>query len=114
MEEIQKDSWGFFKNPLENDMILIAEKDGENAGMAYLNSINFNVDYGVHVKKNFWRMGVGKAIMDTALGCARKESPFLSVIRVFRSLNGTSADRRAVAFYSACNPSLKLAVYSLK
>ncbi len=114
VEEIQKMSWGFFKKPLERDVILIAKMDDKKVGTAYLNSINFNLDYGVHVRRDMWRKGIGRCLMNVALSYAGERSPYLSVVRIFRSLNGTSADRRAVDFYSACNPSKKFSVYRIR
>ena len=38
----------------------------------------------------------------------------ISVVRVFRSVKGTSSDMGAVEFYRANNPCVKMSVYRIK
>jgi RimJ/RimL family protein N-acetyltransferase len=45
----------------------LAWLDEEPAGMAYLNKHNFNIDYGIHVKRDFWRKRIGTKILKEAL-----------------------------------------------
>jgi len=83
-------------------------------GATYLNPSSFNMDYGVHVAREFWRRRIGTRLLKEALDVARSEgAELLSVVRMLRSKAGTSSDRRAIAFYSANHPVLRLDVYRL-
>jgi hypothetical protein len=94
--------------------ILIAFPGGSSVGMAYLNIHNFNIDYGIHVIKPCWRR-IGTVLLAEALRLAGSMGASrVSVVRVFRSIMGTSSDVRAVGFYRANNPLLKASVYRIK
>jgi len=79
-----------------------------------LNIRNFNIDYGIHVIKSYWRSRIGTALLAETLKLARSmNATGISVVRVFRSVGGASSDMRAVKFYRANNPSTKMSVYRL-
>jgi GNAT superfamily N-acetyltransferase len=83
--------------------------------MAYLNTRNFNIDYGIHVVKSYWRRRIGTALLVKLLELAKfMGASNISVVRVFRSVKGASADMRATKFYKANNPFTKLSIYRLK
>jgi GNAT superfamily N-acetyltransferase len=115
-KSIHKQSWGFFVPPRGGDhAILIASLGCSPVGMAYLNIRNFNIDYGIHVIKPCWRRRIGTALLAEALRLAGSMGASrVSVVRVFRSIRGTSSDARAVGFYRANNPFLKASVYRIK
>jgi GNAT superfamily N-acetyltransferase len=92
----------------------LAWLDEEPAGMAYLNKHNFNIDYGIHVKRDFWRKRIGTKILKEALRTSGElGAKHISVVCVcvLRSLRNSSRDRRALSFYKAYNPSLKCNVF---
>jgi len=107
--EIHRDSWGFFIPPRENDhLIVLAWLDEEPIGMAYLNKHNFNIDYGIHVKRNYWRKRIGAKLLAEVLRISEgMGSKRVSIVRILRSLRNSSSDRRALSFYKANNPSTK-------
>ena len=102
-EKIQKMSWGFFIPPREDDhLVILGLLESKTIGLAYLNIHNFNIDYGIHVVKSYWRRRIGTSILVKVLEIAREmNSTLVSVVRIFRHLNGTSSDRRAIAFLSS-------------
>jgi GNAT superfamily N-acetyltransferase len=90
----------------------LAWLDEEPARMAYLNKHNFNIDYGIHVKRDFWRKRIGTKILKEALRTSGElGAKHISVVRVLKSLRNSSSDRRALSFYKANNPSLKFNVF---
>jgi len=115
-ERVHRQSWGFFVPPRPADHLVIAGfLGGEPVAEAYLNARNFNVDYGVHVAKPYWRRRIGTRILAEILSLARGlGAKRVSVVRVFRSARGTTSDLRAASFYEANRPSLSLEVYRLK
>ncbi len=114
-QQIQRRSWGFFIPPRVGDhVVMLALLDEIPVGLAYLNRRNFNLDYGVHVVRELWRRRIGTRILKESMNIARKlEGRFISVIRVLRSLRGTTSDRRAISFYRANRPMVKLIIYRL-
>ncbi len=113
-EEVQRSSWGFYIPPPPSDTVLIATQGGEPVGSAYYNPLSSNVDYGIHVKKRYWRKRIGTRLLQEtlshALACGKK---WVSVVRVLRSRVPVASDRRAIAFYRANKPILELNVYRL-
>ncbi|MCR6692891.1 MAG: GNAT family N-acetyltransferase [archaeon YNP-LCB-003-016] len=110
--QIHKKSWGFFIPPRKDDhIIVLAYLKDMPVGMAYLNKHNFNIDYGVHIARNFWRNRIGTTILREVLNLSKRlNAKYVSVVRVLRSLRISSSDRRAILFYKANNPALKLNV----
>ena len=109
LRKIQLRSWGFFIPPsFKHHLILIAYLRGEPIGSAYLNPHTGNIDFGVHVVKEFQRMRVGAAILRSArkvfldLGFRR-----MFVVRVLRALTKVNeSDRIALSFYMGCGGKL--------
>jgi GNAT superfamily N-acetyltransferase len=114
-KNIHKKSWGFFIPPRNRDhIVIVAYLNNLAVGMGYLNIHNFNIDYGIHVIKSYWRKRIGTALLVKILELTRSMgTSYVSVVRVFRSVKGTSSDIRAVKFYRANNPSVKMLVYKL-
>jgi len=105
LEEIQKSSWGFFVSPVfKKQDIVLALLKGEPVGCAYLNRFSGNIDYGVHVKKEHQRRGIGTSILKSALDYYRKRNfKRMFVIRNFRSITKVNeSDRVALKFYIGC------------
>ncbi|RSN70745.1 GNAT family N-acetyltransferase [Candidatus Korarchaeum cryptofilum] len=113
---IHKLSWGFFVQPRQQDhLILLAFLESSPVGMAYLNVNNFNIDCGIHVMRPYWRRRIGTALLAEILRLAKSMGAHrISVVRVFRSVKGTAGDMRAVEFYRANNPCVKMSVYRIK
>lgn len=113
---IHKHSWGFFIPPRQHDhLILLALLDSSPVGIAYLNVNNFNIDYGIHVIKPYRRRRIGTALLAEILRLVRSMgASSISVVRIFRSIKGTSSDMRAVKFYRANNPFVRASVYRIK
>jgi len=62
-------------------------------GATYLNPRSFNMDYGVHVAREFWGRRTGTRLLKEALDVARSEgAELLSVVRVLRSKTGLRLD----------------------
>ena len=116
LQYIQKNSWGFFKEPvLGLHLVVLGILGGEAVASAYLNRQSFNVDYGVHVVRRYWRRRVGTRMLWETFNLARRlGSKYMSVVRVLRSRRGTAADRRAMLFYEANSPLCRLDVYRLR
>ncbi len=114
-QQVQKRSWGFFIPPRIGDhVVVLALLDEIPVGLAYLNRRNFNLDYGVHVVRELWRRRIGTKILRESMNLVKKlGGRFMSVIRVLRSLRMTSSDRRAISFYRANRPMVKLIIYRL-
>lgn len=112
---VQKQSWGFFKPPRPRDhVVLVGYLKGAPVASAYLNSNNFNLDYGIHVARRYWRIRIGTRMLVEALKLAELEgADRVSVVRVFRRVRGASSDVRAVEFYKANNPASTISVYRL-
>jgi len=110
---VHRSSWGFYVPPRRGvHVVLVAYLSGQPVGAAYLNTANFNIDYGVHCARRYWRMRFGtrvlKEIVDLARGFGAR---YVSVVRVFRRVKGSGSDRRAVAFYRANKPRYTLRVF---
>ena len=77
--------------------------------MTYLNKLNFNINYGVHVLHSYWRMRIGTAILRKALEISKDMGArYVSVVRTLRTLCSSSSDRRAILFYRANRSCLRL------
>lgn len=113
LKAVHKASWGFHVPPrLGDHVVLVAWAEDRPVGCAYLNRWNYNLDYGVHVAREYWRRRVGTRLLWEAARLAmRLGARRISVVRVFRRRGGASSDRRAVAFYRANRPSCTLRVY---
>ena len=115
LENVQKKSWGFFKPPSNHHVVFIAKINGEAIGSAYLNKLNFNIDYGIHVIKDFWRRRIGTRILHEIVNYVKSaRGKYLTVVRVFRKVKGTKQDKIATSFYRANNPSHRFRTFRLK
>jgi len=112
---VQKQSWGFFIPPRTYDhIVVLGFLNDKPVAVAYLNIHNFNIDYGIHVIKSHWRKRIGTRLLAELLRLAKSmNSDTLSVVRVFRSLKGTSSDYRAREFYRANDPLVRMSVFRL-
>ncbi len=111
---IQFESWSFYKPPPMGDKVFIAYIGEEPVGAAYFNNYSFNVDFGVHVRRGYWRQHIGTRILYEVTRYAKEQNaPWISVVRVFRGVEPRSSDRRAMNFYDANSPLEKLSVYRL-
>lgn len=114
-ENIQRQSWGFFIPPrLGNHGVILGYLNDTPVAMAYLNTHNFNIDYGIHVIRSHWRKRIGTRLLKEILKLARDRGVSnISIVRIFRKVGGTSSDIRALRFYQANNPYKGLSVYRL-
>ncbi len=83
------------------DEVLIAFLESEPVGSVYLNPEIKNLDWGVHVRRRFWRRGAGTALVFRAF---EELGPGMEVIGVLG--RGKAADKRALAFYRATGAKL--------
>lgn len=113
---IHRQSWGFFIPPrLHDHIVVLGFLNDIPVAMAYLNTHNFNIDYGIHVIRTYWRRRIGTRLLAELLELANVfGASSISVVRVFRNIRGTSSDIRAVNFYRANNPSIRMSIYRLK
>jgi len=115
VEAVQMSSWGFYKPPPRGDYMLVARlAGGEPVGSAYYNPASSNIDYGIHVSKQYWRRRIGTRLLVEVARLAKSLGHrWVSVVRVIRGAKPTLSDRRAIAFYRANNPRQELNVYRL-
>ncbi len=105
LREIQRNSWGFFIPPdFSRQEVLVALYEGKPAGSVYVNKFTGNLDFGVHVKKEYQRLRIGTALVKAALEVCRSLGfKQMFVVRVFRALTKVNpADKVALSFYRAC------------
>jgi len=112
VEAIQRSSWGFYRPPPEEDYVLIAKLQGEAVGSAYYNPKSSNIDYGVHVSRQYWRHRIGtRLLVEVAKLAKNLGNEWVSVVRVIRGKKPAESDKRAIAFYRANKPRKELNVY---
>jgi len=104
LRKIQLESWGFFIPPrFDLQDVVIATIDGEPVGSAYLNRITGNVDFGVHVRRAWWRRRIGSTLLEACRErCLELGLPWMTVVRVIPLTKVRESDARALGFYSAC------------
>ena len=109
---IHRESWGFYIPPREKEhIVILASLNSIPVGMAYLNNHNSNIDYGVHVRRRYWRRGIGSAILRECIAASRDMGfKHVSVVRVFRKVGGRADDERASSFYEANNPKFRFRI----
>lgn len=112
---IHKQSWGFFIPPRPRDhIVVLGLLDDAPVAVAYLNTHNFNIDYGVHVVRTYRRRRIGTRLLAELIRLAGViGASNVSLMRVFRSTKGASSDIRALRFYTANNPSVRISIYRL-
>ncbi len=115
VEYVQRRSWNFYIPPPIGDIVFLAKLGGTLVGSAYYNPLSSNVDYGVHVVKQYWRRRIGTRLLSEVLNHAfRQGKRWVSVVRVIRGKKPVASDRRAIGFYEANDPSLKVNIYRLR
>lgn len=114
VEKVQRSSWGFYVRPLKGDYIILAYLGGAPVGSAYYNPRSSNIDYGIHVAREYWgkRIGTGLLVEITKLAKILGMA-WISVMRVLRGRKPTLPDRRAIGFYRANNPCLEINIYRI-
>jgi len=112
VRRVTKESWGFSISPRRELHLVVSAWLGEKpVGVAMLNKYNFNIDFGVHVVRGYWRRRIGTRLLSEAAALAESlGAEYLTVVRVLRR---SSADKKALSFYKANKPSLVLRVQRL-
>ena len=114
-EYVQRKSWGFYIPPSDFHLVFIAFLDDKPVGSAYLNPNSHNIDFGVHVVKEFWRRRIGTRILWEILKYANKKGwRYVTVVRVYRKTGGTSSDKRATSFYISNKPNHIWRIYRIR
>ncbi len=115
VESVQRRSWGFYMPPRRSSVVLLARLSGKPVGSAYYHPESSNIDYGVHVVREYWRRRIGTRLLYEVKRYAQSQSKsWFTVVRVLRGRRPTASDRRAIAFYEANNPKARVNVYKIK
>ena len=75
-----EDEAKYLQNKLdnENEVELLAIIDGKVVGLAGLNhngqfyKLRHKVEFGINVDKDYWRLGIGRALTECCIDCAKK------------------------------------------
>ncbi len=104
LKSIQKGSWGFFIPPnFEKEDVFIAYLKNKPVGSMYLNKYTGNIDFGIHVIKNFQRRRIGATLLTKAKNYFKaKGFKKMFVVRVLRLTKINNADYAALNFYIGC------------
>lgn len=104
LRRIQKESWGFFRPPnFRKQTVLLAYLDGEPVGSVYLNNITGNLDFGVHVRRNYQRQHVGATLLEYARRLLLSRGfKRMTVVRMIPLSKVRSSDIVALNFYLNC------------
>ena len=87
------------KTESSNEIELLAEVDGVVAGLAGIDAIGgrekvrHRADFGISIDRQFWGLGIGRALLDACIDCARNagyEQVELTVV---------AENERAIALY---------------
>lgn len=87
------------KTDSSNQIEILAEVDGKTVGLAGIEvvgkheKLRHRCDFGVSVAQEFWGLGIGKALMDACIRCA-KEAGFRQM-----ELEVVAENERALAMY---------------
>ena len=66
------------KTESENEIEIMAEVDGKTVGLAGISSlgnrekVRHRADFGISVDREYWGLGIGRALTDACIECARK------------------------------------------
>ena len=66
------------KTESENEIEIMAEVGGKTVGLAGISSlgnrekVRHRADFGISVDKEYWGLGIGRALTDACIECARK------------------------------------------
>lgn len=102
LKEIQIGSWGFFIPPNFNrQKVFVAFLNGIPVGSMYLNPSSGNIDFGIHVKREYQRRHIGTTLLNYAKEFFKKKGrKYMWVTRVLRALyKMNESDRIAISFY---------------
>ena len=84
-----------------NEIELVAIMDGKIAGMAGIEAVGskykvkHRAEFGISVLKEYWGLGLGKALMQACIQCAR-EAGYVQL-----ELNVVAENERAIALYKS-------------
>ncbi len=82
-----------------NEVEIIALVDGKVAGTAGIEAVGtkykvkHRAEFGISVSKEYWGLGIGRALMDACIECA-KEAGFVQL-----ELNAVADNSRAISMY---------------
>lgn len=83
----------------QNEIELLAVIDGQIAGIAGVEAlgtkykVRHRADFGISVAKEYWGLGVGRALMEACIDCAR-QAGYAQL-----ELNAVAENARAIAMY---------------
>ena len=89
------------KTESKNEIEIIAVIDGVVAGTAGIEAIGskykvmHRAEFGISVAKAFWGLGIGRALMEACIECARKAG------YIQLELNAVFDNRRAISMYES-------------
>lgn len=89
------------KTESENEIEIVAEVDGEIVGTAGIESVGkkykvkHRAELGLTVAKAFWSLGIGRALLNACIECA-KTAGYLQL-----ELNVVSENKRAISMYES-------------
>ena len=89
------------KEESSRDAALLAEVDGKVVGTAGINSINaaektrHRASFGISIAKAWWRLGIGRALTEACIKCAR-DAGYLQL-----ELEVVADNRRAMELYKS-------------
>lgn len=91
----------FLKNKTESDyeIEILAEVDGNVVGLAGIDQVGskykvcHRTDFGISVDKAYWGLGIGRALMEACIECAKKAG-YEQI-----ELNVIADNRRAIGMY---------------
>lgn len=87
------------KTESENEIELVAEVDGKIVGTAGINAVGekykvrHRAELGISVAKDFWGLGIGRALIAACIECAR------SAGYIQLELNAVAENKRAISLY---------------
>ena len=90
------------KTESENEIEIVAEVDGYVAGTAGIEAVGLKdkvkhrAELGISVDKEYWRLGIGRALMEACIDCAR-EAGYSQV-----ELEAAGENEAAIALYKTC------------
>ena len=99
LEEEQKILDDFLENPYA--IMMVAVVDGKVAGTAGIwpvgnkDKVKHRAEFGIGILKEYWGIGLGKALTEACIQCA-KEAGYLQL-----ELNVTASNERAIAMYKS-------------
>lgn len=102
LRDIQMKSWGFFIPPdFDAHLLFVAYRGGKPVGSAYLNKKTGNIDFGIHVVQDYWRMRVGTTLLCALADHSRMLGLELTVVRAIELTKVKESDQVALRFYFA-------------